>query len=299
MGEPVREIDVMAGVDIHSWGPTEPDEMAVLSRLYGLVPAPGGYRFAFRVGSLAPNSVAAALNEANKWIGTHGRPNTFTRAYAADHGSAFLTASWCDMFQTYVAKHAVALSMIPRGDRAYTPWHAGDFESIHRARPGTVANVKTYAVPGSLLFFDWSGSNTSAAVDHVGMVVKNLGDGRVTTVEGNTSDSVAMRVRGSDVIAVVCSPAYTPPIPNPTPPPVKNPNAWPYAPGTIMKLGWTASAGVKKVQARLNVLGYRPVLITDGDFGVKTENAVRWFQNVAHISVDGQVGPQTWGKLFP
>ncbi|WP_026413830.1 peptidoglycan-binding domain-containing protein [Actinomadura oligospora] len=35
----------------------------------------------------------------------------------------------------------------------------------------------------------------------------------------------------------------------------------------------------------------------DGDFGPKTEHAVREFQEFAGIAVDGIVGPVTWGKL--
>lgn len=36
----------------------------------------------------------------------------------------------------------------------------------------------------------------------------------------------------------------------------------------------------------------------DGDFGPKTENAVRWFQGQSNIEVDGVVGRNTWGRLF-
>ena len=36
---------------------------------------------------------------------------------------------------------------------------------------------------------------------------------------------------------------------------------------------------------------------TDGAFGLNTLAAVRAFQSAAHIAVDGQVGPQTWGAL--
>src|SRR6266536_1515859 len=113
MGQPIREIDLMAGVDIHAWGPTEADEEAVLAKLYAFVPQAASesgpaYRYGFRVGSLLPGTVAAALNEANKWVGTTGRPNTFTREYAGHHGNQFLSAPWCDMYVTYIAHHAGA-----------------------------------------------------------------------------------------------------------------------------------------------------------------------------------------------
>jgi peptidoglycan hydrolase-like protein with peptidoglycan-binding domain len=282
----------MDGVDVHEWGPTEPDETAVLSRLFGRV----GDDFSFRVGSLVPDTVATVLNEASKWIGTSGRPNVFTREYAGHHGNAFLTASWCDMFVTYLGHHGPALSVIPNGDRAFTPWHAGDFVTRHRFYAGTPTNVRAYAMAGTVLFFDWGGSDQPGNVDHVGLVVKNLGDGRVITEEGNTSDRVALRVRGADVIAIVASPLYQgrPPVT----PPTADPNAWPYAPGVLMRRGWTASAGVRKVQTKIDVLGYLPRLLADGDFGAKTESAVKWFQTRAHITVDGVVGPVTWSKLF-
>jgi peptidoglycan hydrolase-like protein with peptidoglycan-binding domain len=35
----------------------------------------------------------------------------------------------------------------------------------------------------------------------------------------------------------------------------------------------------------------------DGDFGAGTKTAVESFQRSNHLSVDGIVGPQTWGKL--
>jgi hypothetical protein len=300
MSTPREELDLMPSVDVHEWGPTEPDEMAVLDRFFEYQPSGRPGVFGFRVGSLAPNTVAAALNQAQKWIGTKGRPNVFTREYASRHGDDFLSVAWCDIFQTYVARHAPAPAMIPRGDRAYTPWHAGDFEALKHAHAGTAANVIKYATIGTEIFFDWGGSNSSSAVDHVGYVVQNLKDGRVVTCEGNTSDMVALRVRSSDVIAVIGSPDYLAP---PVTPPVVTPpkpvgNAWPYGPGTFMRKGWIASAGVKKVQTELNILGYTPRLSVDGNFGSKTDAAVRWYQRAKRLTVDGVVGPVTWDRMF-
>lgn len=293
MTTPNAEAARMGEVDMVPWGPTEQDEEAVLDRLFGRDPLNG--LVTFRIGSLIANTAATAINYAQRWIGTKGRPNVFTRAYAEQHGDEFLRAAWCDMFLNYVAEKAPAPAMFPHGDRAYTVWHAQDFEKLGQAKSGTVVNIKNYAVPGTIIFFDWNGTNSIGAVDHVGIVVKNLGDGRLVVCEGNTSDMVALRVRGADVIAVICLPAY---VAEPVTPPKDLGDAWPYQRTTLMVKGWSASAGVAKVQDRINDLGYRPKLIVDGDFGSKTEAGVRWVQGKFKIIVDGIVGPITWGKLF-
>lgn len=54
---------------------------------------------------------------------------------------------------------------------------------------------------------------------------------------------------------------------------------------------------VKSLQAIVNVQsGSR--LTTDGVFGPATERRVREIQAYCGLSVDGVVGPQTWGVLF-
>jgi hypothetical protein len=186
-------------------------------------------------------------------------------------------------------------SVLLKGDRAYTVYHAEDFQNAGLWKSGTTDNIIKYTYPGCVVFFDWGGTNVIGAIDHVGYVVQNLKDGRLITLEGNTSDAVKLRVRGADVIAGFGTPKYD----APAPVIIKPVNKYPYKAGTIVQKGWQNSKGVKLVQARLNTMGYRPKLMDDGDFGTKTEMAVKWFQRMAGIEVDGMVGPETWGKLFP
>ncbi len=53
---------------------------------------------------------------------------------------------------------------------------------------------------------------------------------------------------------------------------------------------------VKLLQAQLNKYGYK--LVVDGDFGAKTESAVRDFQRTRGLIADGIVGQKTWSKLL-
>ena len=53
---------------------------------------------------------------------------------------------------------------------------------------------------------------------------------------------------------------------------------------------------VKRLQRELNEAGYS--LSVDGDFGSKTEQAVKSFQSQAGLEVDGIVGPKTWKALL-
>ena len=66
----------------------------------------------------------------------------------------------------------------------------------------------------------------------------------------------------------------------------------------LMRLLKQESKGedVRALQRMLNALGFRAGA-EDGDFGPQTEAAVRALQRQAGITVDGKVGPETWGEL--
>lgn len=46
--------------------------------------------------------------------------------------------------------------------------------------------------PGMIIFFDWASNGLTGTSDHVGIVAR-VEDGRVYTIEGNTSDSCLER----------------------------------------------------------------------------------------------------------
>lgn len=55
---------------------------------------------------------------------------------------------------------------------------------------------------------------------------------------------------------------------------------------------------VTRLQTMLNkTVNPSPKLATDGDFGPKTEAAVKAYQKQHHLGVDGVVGEKTWGEL--
>lgn len=63
----------------------------------------------------------------------------------------------------------------------------------------------------------------------------------------------------------------------------------------VLRAGGTARGSVRKLQGLLNAGGAR--LAVDGVFGSSTAAAVQAFQRRAGTTVDGVVGPATWGKL--
>ena len=220
-----------------------------------------------------------------------GEPNVIQRWYKDRHGSAYSgNFAWCDAAVSYWARHSGNDAVLPEGDRAYTVWHAEDFQRIGRWKSGTTANIQQHARPGDIVFFDWSGTNNIGAIDHVAVVEKVLSGGRLQTIEGNTGNACKRRVRAANVIAGFGHPAYSGSSQPSGPPP------WP---GRYLKLAspYMRGSDVKWAQTRLDAKGASPKLEQDGVFGPKTKKEVLDYQRSHKLEADGVIGPLTWNSL--
>jgi YVTN family beta-propeller protein len=92
------------------------------------------------------------------------------------------------------------------------------------------------------------------------------------------------------------------PRPTRTPAPTRTPMPTPTAPVLTRALSLKTPAltgtDVKQLQTRLLELSYTEVGTPDGSFGKITDAAVRHFQEVNGLVVDGVVGPKTWALLY-
>ncbi|MER6507735.1 CHAP domain-containing protein [Nonomuraea sp. NPDC001636] len=120
---------------------------------------------------------------------------------ARDGGSRqdYLNAAWCSMFVSWVGEQTGARPQV--GWDAYTVTHAKWFAANDR--------WGTEAKPGAVVFFSWSGSKSLSDIQHVGFVVKDNGDGTISTIEGNTGNGkVEERVRPTSQVVGYGYPSY-------------------------------------------------------------------------------------------
>ncbi|MCO5995908.1 CHAP domain-containing protein [Actinoallomurus rhizosphaericola] len=121
------------------------------------------------------------------------------RGVQRDGGSVgdYADANWCDMFVTWVGAQAGVQGI---GGDAFAPAHAAWFQA--QGRWGTTPK------PGAVVFFSWSGGKDIDSIDHVGLVIKDNGDGTIQTVEGNTDDAVKVRTRDTSEVVGYGYPEY-------------------------------------------------------------------------------------------
>ena len=87
------------------------------------------------------------------------------------------------------------------------------------------------------------------------------------------------------------NPVEIPPKDNPTP---KSPSVSKYP---VLGMG-DGGYAVKVLQKKLAAAGFSEVGPADGDFGPKTEKALKAFQHKHGLVADGVAGPNTYAKLF-
>lgn len=121
-------------------------------------------------------TAADVLSKVASQIGTKEVPNNRTK-YGRWYGMD--GEPWCDIGVSW-AFDQCGMGAV-EGKFAYCPYHVSSFK--RRGRWHT-SNPQ----PGDVVFFDWG---RDGVADHVGFVVRDLGDGRIETIECNTQSGAA------------------------------------------------------------------------------------------------------------
>lgn len=148
-------------------------------------------------------SVDKMIAAAEKSLGL-GEPNSIQAWYRQRNGAAYnYNFPWCDAAVSYWATQAGERDAVLFGtDYAYTVAHAQRFKTAGQWHAGTKGIRR-----GDIVFFDWGGTNDIARIDHVGIVTSVSGS-NVYTIEGNTANVCARRVRREAEIAGYGRPKY-------------------------------------------------------------------------------------------
>ncbi|MBO2449449.1 CHAP domain-containing protein [Actinomadura barringtoniae] len=167
-----------------------------------------------KVKAAKPIKAADAIKLAEKQIGISEGPGGHTKFadWYTSTNEAKLTAKrdggnpgeykgaeWCDMFVSWIGAQTGVKGM---GWDAYTVQHANWLDKTKR--------WGKKAKPGALVFYSWSKGDKGSTgdIDHVGMVVKDNGNGTITTIEGNTNNKVEKKVRSKSAVVGYGYPDY-------------------------------------------------------------------------------------------
>jgi hypothetical protein len=121
------------------------------------------------------STAAKFLEIAQAEIGTVEGPKDNQTKYGAFTGHNY--QPWCGSFCMWVAHK----SNVKIPNVVYTPAGVEAFKGT-----GAWSNAETAKPkPGDIVFFDFV--EGGAPVEHVGIVLKDNGDGTITTIEGNTA----------------------------------------------------------------------------------------------------------------
>lgn len=155
-------------------------------------------------------SLEGMIAQAEKSIGL-GEPNHIQTWYRQRNGAAYnYNFPWCNAAVTYWATQAGERDAVLHGtDYAYTVAHAQRFKDAGEWHAMTNGIKNSGIRRGDIVFFDWAGSSSIGAIDHVGIVTGVSADHRyVYTIEGNTANVCARRTRVVHDIAGFGRPKY-------------------------------------------------------------------------------------------
>jgi len=168
--------------------------------------------------------------------------------------------------------------------------------TLAQAKGIWVENDAYVPKPGDAVVYDWQDDgkgDNKGYPDHVGIVEKVSGN-TISVIEGNMSGGVVGRrslaVNGRYIRGYIC-PDYASIA---TPEPVKMQTVSVSLP--VLRKGGTGGH-VKTLQILLNKYN-KAGLAEDGNFGAKTDAAVRAYQKSRKLASDGVVGGLTWGQLL-
>ncbi|RPK74445.1 CHAP domain-containing protein [Streptomyces sp. ADI95-17] len=155
-------------------------------------------------------SVDGMIKAMERWIGT-GEPNTVQEWYRQRNGAAYnYNFPWCNAMVTRAAVESGEYAAVCFGtDYAYTVAHAQRFKEAGQWTAMTNGIAGSGIRRGDIVFFDWDGSSEIGRIDHVG-IVTSVSGGYVYTIEGNTANVCARRVRNVHEIAGFGRPKYKP-----------------------------------------------------------------------------------------
>lgn len=127
--------------------------------------------------------VQGALDKARSMLGLQeGRDRAKIQEVTGKSGINPSTTPWCAAFAMNILKDSGVLNLDGLSNRNYCP----TIVSWAKDKGIWGARGSYQPKPGDAIMFDWGGDGTS---DHIGIVEK-VENGKVTTIEGNSSDSV-------------------------------------------------------------------------------------------------------------
>lgn len=243
-------------------------------------------------------SVESMVAQAEKSLGI-GEPNYIQSWYCAK-ANICGNFAWCDASITYWAYQSGNQGAVTwSGYYAYTVAHAQRFKDNGQWHVD-VAGIRR----GDIVFFDWGGTNSIGAIDHVGLVTGVSGS-NVLTIEGNTSNVCARRVRTAADIAGYGRPVYQE-APKPTPPPkppVTKPVPISYEPypGSTFFHDGQRNAVITRMGRRLVQEGCGLYKIGPGPLWEPADAAsyAKWQRKLGYSGKDanGVPGKVSWDKL--